>query len=156
MRLLMSVCMLICSLFPAEGDSLGSTPLEQQDVDRRLENLEQVYPKCLVEPISDTAKMEIDYYELDEKPKPIHWPKPDFKGIGCPHRPVSVVIEALVDTSGDVADAKILLSSGNEALDSAILEASLKVKFTPPRHRGKSVRVRVTIPYTLEVTNALQ
>jgi TonB family protein len=46
-----------------------------------------------------------------------------------------------------VAEAQILKSSGNDALDEAALTAARQARFTPARQKDMPVKVWVSIPF---------
>ena len=56
-----------------------------------------------------------------------------------------VFIQAFIDETGNVANAKVIKGVGG-GLDEAALEAVKQTKFTPGKQKGKSVKVQVTIP----------
>ncbi|MDH4212122.1 MAG: energy transducer TonB [candidate division WOR-3 bacterium] len=98
----------------------------------------------VIEP--DTYK----YHEVDEKPELLSIPKALYPkgqhGEFC-----DIVVEVLIDTSGDVLNARILKTAGT-ILDEPALEAARKAKFRPAKHDGKPVRVWIAIPiiFTLQ------
>jgi protein TonB len=90
----------------------------------------------------------VPFEEVDVKPRLLNLTVPTY-----PDRERSagiegqVEVEALVSTSGSVADARVLKSSGNTSLDQAGVDAALRAKFVPGRHHRRPVRVRVNIPF---------
>lgn len=56
-----------------------------------------------------------------------------------------VFIQAFIDETGSVADAKVIKGVGH-GLDEAALEAVKQTKFTPGIHKGEPVKVQVSIP----------
>jgi protein TonB len=90
----------------------------------------------------------VPFWKVEVKPKEIYLPKPVYPEIArqLGHEG-DVVVEALVDIDGSVADVRILKSSGNPELDKAALEAARQAKFTPAKQRDMPVRVWVSIPY---------
>lgn len=61
----------------------------------------------------------------------------------------NVIIKALIDDKGNVADAKVETSCGNKGYDQAALDAAKLCKYKPATRRGKPVAVWVTysVPY---------
>jgi protein TonB len=60
----------------------------------------------------------------------------------------TVIVEAWVDRSGRVADARVVDSDTVPSLNRAALEAAYRFLFAPARQRHTAVPVRVTIPFT--------
>lgn len=56
-----------------------------------------------------------------------------------------VFIQAFIDETGNVADAKVIKVVGH-GLDEAALEAVKQTKFTPGKQKGEPVKVQVSIP----------
>lgn len=90
----------------------------------------------------------VPFWKVEVKPKEIYLPKPVYPEIArqLGHEG-DVVVEALVDRDGSVADVRILKSSGNPELDKSALAAARLAKFTPAKQRDMPVRVWVSIPY---------
>jgi protein TonB len=90
----------------------------------------------------------VPFWKVEVKPEPINIPVPAYPDMA---RNAGIegqaVVEALVDTNGLVADARILKPSGNASLDQAAVDAALRSKFSPARQRDKAVRVWVSIPF---------
>jgi len=90
----------------------------------------------------------VPFWKVEVKPQPINIPVPTYPDMA---RTAGIegqaVVEALVDTDGSVADARILKPSGNASLDQAAVEAAMRSKFSPARQRDKAVRVWVSIPF---------
>ncbi|NIR43602.1 MAG: energy transducer TonB [Gemmatimonadetes bacterium] len=63
----------------------------------------------------------------------------------------SVTLQAYVDTTGRVLDARLVSSSGNAQLDEAALEAVLLFEFIPALDRDKKVAVWIEQRITFEV-----
>lgn len=91
------------------------------------------------------------YVAVDEMPEPIGglysiqskivYPE-EAKRNGIEGR---VFIQAFIDETGNVADAKVIKGVGH-GLDEAALEAVKRTKFTPGIHKGEPVKVQVSIP----------
>ncbi|MEO0079267.1 MAG: energy transducer TonB [candidate division WOR-3 bacterium] len=62
-----------------------------------------------------------------------------------------VVVEAVVDTSGEVVEPRIYQSSGNQLLDQAALDAVVKFKFTPGYQLDRPVPVLIQLPFKFEL-----
>lgn len=56
----------------------------------------------------------------------------------------TTVVELLVDTRGEVGDARVGVSSGNETVDQAALRVARIHRFGPARNRGRAVPVWVS------------
>lgn len=91
----------------------------------------------------------LPYLRVEVKPEPKYIPMPELpkKMVRAGLSEVTVITNALVDTDGRVITVEILESSGNPGLDTVACQAALQSLFTPPRHRGRSVRVWVSIPF---------
>jgi TonB family protein len=61
-----------------------------------------------------------------------------------------VFIQAFIDETGNVADAKVIKGVGS-GLDEAALEAVKQTKFIPGKQEGKPVKVQVTIPIVFKL-----
>ncbi|MCW4039464.1 MAG: energy transducer TonB [Candidatus Bathyarchaeota archaeon] len=87
-----------------------------------------------------------EYDEVEEKPKMISVPKALYskkpRGTGSPR----VVVKVLVDTSGNVVEAFILQTGGDEILEEVALKTARQAKFIPARISGKLVSVWVAMP----------
>jgi len=90
----------------------------------------------------------VPFEEVEVKPRLLNLPVPEYPDMA---RTAGIegqaIVEALIDVSGSVADARILKSSGNMSLDKAGLEAALRAKFIPGQQGGRRVPVRLTIPF---------
>lgn len=93
-----------------------------------------------------------DFEEVDVKPEVVYSPKPEYpeearkKGWEG-----TVIIEALVDIDGTVADVNVTQSSGYRILDKGAKEAARDWEFTPGEHEGELVRVWVSISFTFSL-----
>jgi protein TonB len=65
-----------------------------------------------------------------------------------------VKVSALVDPSGAVASAEILISSGSAVLDQAALDAVRRAAFTPATQDGLPVACRVIVPIRFQLSRA--
>lgn len=90
----------------------------------------------------------VPFWKVEVKPQPTSVPAPSYpemaRNAGIEGQ---VVVKALVDITGDVIEAEVMKSSGNQTLDAAAVEAAYKAKFTPAKQRDQPVRVYVSIPY---------
>jgi len=90
----------------------------------------------------------VPFWKVEVKPQPTKVPTPTYpemaRNAGIEGQ---VVVKALVDITGDVIQAEVMKSSGNQTLDAAAVEAAYKAKFTPAKQRDQPVRVYVSIPY---------
>ncbi|GEM_PF-6279955 len=88
----------------------------------------------------------VPFWKVDVRPRPINIPAPTdpdrFRSSGG-----GSVVEALLDTNGLVIEARILKPSGDTSFDRSAVEAALKSRFSPAKHRDKAVRVWVSIPF---------
>ncbi len=102
---------------------------------------------------TDTDIPVVPFWKVEVKPKPINIPVPAYPEMA---RTAGIegqaVVEALVDVDGKVADARILKSAGNSALDQAAIEAAMRSTFTPAKQRDQAVRVWVSIPFRFTLT----
>jgi protein TonB len=90
----------------------------------------------------------VPFWKVDVKPRPINIPVPTYPdSVRLAGIEGQAVVDALVDTLGSVADARILKPSGNASLDQSAVDAAMRSKFSPAKHRGKAVRVWVSIPF---------
>lgn len=96
----------------------------------------------------------VPFWKVEVKPQPINIPVPTYPDMA---RTAGIegqaVVEALVDTDGAVADARILKPSGNASLDQAAVDAAMRSKFSPAKQRDKAVRVWVSIPFRFTLSN---
>ncbi|MFO7523833.1 MAG: energy transducer TonB [Ignavibacteriaceae bacterium] len=65
-----------------------------------------------------------------------------------------VFIQAFIDETGSVADAKVIKGVGH-GLDEAALEAVKQTKFTPGIHKGEPVKVQVSIPIMFKLESKI-
>jgi TonB family protein len=90
----------------------------------------------------------IPLFGIEPRPRPVSIPDAEYPEVARMAREEGlVVVEALVDVDGWVADARIVRSSGNELLDQAAVAATRKAKFSPTMARDPVVKMWVTIPY---------
>ena len=103
---------------------------------------------------TDTDIPIVPFWKVEVKPKPVKIPVPNYPEMA---RTAGIegqaVVEALVDVDGTVADARILKSAGNTALDQAAVEAAMRSTFTPAKQRDQAVRVWVSIPFRFTLTS---
>lgn len=96
----------------------------------------------------------IPYYKADVKPVPISMPTPRYpeharqSGIEG-----TVVVQMLIDVTGNVIEVKIIKSSGNKLLDKAAFDAAMKSTFSPAEISGRKVRVWVSRPIKFQLTH---
>ncbi len=77
----------------------------------------------------------------------VQYPKLAFEaGIGG-----TTILQLLVDVEGNVGDAQLLKSAGDKSLDSAAIEAALKIAWIPAQKQDEPVAVRITIPIAFKV-----
>jgi protein TonB len=96
----------------------------------------------------------MEYDDIDEKPELISQPV-----IGYPETARNegiqgkVLTRVLIDLDGTVVEVKIAESSGYELLDNAALEAAKTAVFKPAKHRGKYVKVWVSMPIEFKLSD---
>ncbi len=64
-----------------------------------------------------------------------------------------VLVQAVIDESGNVQSAEILKEDGNVGFGQAAVDVVMKSKWKPAKQRDKSVRVRIAIPITFKLKN---
>ncbi len=98
--------------------------------------------------IADTA---IDFFKVEVKPKLVKAAKPEYPEIarkaGIEGR---VVVLMIVDTNGNVVDAKVLQST-NEIFNEPALKAAYQHKFTPAMMKDRKVKVKVIRPFVFKL-----
>jgi protein TonB len=95
----------------------------------------------------------VPYYKVEVKPQPVSIPKPQYPELARKAGiEGTVVVKALVDVNGSIAEVKILKSSGNQMLDQAALIAAKHATFSPARMRDRFVQVWVSIPIRFTLT----
>jgi TonB family protein len=96
----------------------------------------------------------IDVVLTDEYPELLAGPPPVYPDLlrqaGIEGR---VVLEAIVDTAGRVERGSIVAISGHPALAAAAERSLLASLFRPARVHGRSVRVRVRVPFEFTLSN---
>jgi len=134
---------------PAEAAKPATVPVAAASGDVDVETT--IDPTNVVEVVRRTDETDIPvvpFWKVEVKPKPIDIPVPTYPDMA---RTAGIegqaVVEALVDTNGTVADARILKPSGNASLDQAAVDAALRSTFSPAKQRDKAVRVWVSIPF---------
>jgi TonB family protein len=95
----------------------------------------------------------IAYHIVEVKPRPIDIPTPEYpeqaRKNGIEGR---TVVRALIDFDGSISAMEIYSSSGNEILDNAALSAVKRSTFEPASHKGKAVKVWVSIPIQFKLS----
>jgi len=115
-----------------EAETIGKTEFEE------------VYTKAE----SSVKAREVPYARVEEKPVPLHSPKPVYPDAArAKEQEGQVIIEALVDVDGKVIEVKVAKSCGYPSLDEAAKKAAWQWTFKPGKQRGEPVRVRVHIPF---------
>lgn len=66
--------------------------------------------------------------------------------LGPDDQPARVLLQLALDAEGDVLDAAVAESSGDEAIDAAALEAALYLSFLPATQGGEPVAVTINYP----------
>jgi TonB family protein len=108
-----------------------------------------------IKSVPDDA-IDIELFEklcVREKPVPISMPTPRYpekaRQLGIEG---TAIVQMLVDVTGHVTLVKLIKSSGNEWLDEAACDATMKAVFKPAKIRGRKVRVRVIRPVKFQLT----
>jgi TonB family protein len=90
----------------------------------------------------------VPFWRVEEKPRPVNIPVPTYPdSVRTAGIEGQVVILALVNVDGSIADTRIHWSSGNASLDQAAVDAAMRAEFTPGRQRGSPVRVWAIVPF---------
>lgn len=114
-----------------------------------------IEPTNIAEPLRPVTQVDltpVPFWKVEIKPVVQKVVEPGYPDV-CRQAGIEgqAVVQVLVDVNGTVAEAKILKSSGNEALDDAALTAARQFIFTPARQRDRNVRVWVSIPFRFEL-----
>lgn len=104
--------------------------------------------------VSGSPDGPIDVVLTDEYPELLAGPLPAYPDLlrqaGVEGR---VVLDAVVDTSGRVERGSIVVISGHPAFAAAAERSLLASLFRPGRVHGRSVRVRVRVPFDFTLGN---
>lgn len=107
----------------------------------------------LVSVSADTSKV---YSTVDEMPQLIGGLESLYKNIKYPEKAMisgiqgKVFVQFILDQKGDVTSPKIIKDIGGGCGDAAI-EALKKVKFTPGKLNGETVKVQYTLPVNFQI-----
>jgi len=89
----------------------------------------------------------VPYWKVEVKPRPVELVRPDYPELarraGIEGK---VTVAVLVDTLGRVSGTDMLVSSGNESLDDAAVDALLRSRFSPAVQQDRPVPVWVAVP----------
>lgn len=85
--------------------------------------------------------------DLDQKPRAIHQPAPNFTAALRKKAPGTVYVVFVVDERGRVEAPKVQ-SSTNPIFEKAAIDAVKKWKFEPGKKNGKAVRFPMRVPIT--------
>lgn len=125
----------------------------ESDAEVEAQTIETTTFTEVIKRTTDTDIPIVPFWKVEVKPKPVNIPVPNYPEMA---RTAGIegqaVVEALVDVDGKVADARILKSAGNTALDQAAVEAAMRSTFTPAKQRDQAVRVWVSIPFRFTLT----
>jgi protein TonB len=140
---------------PAEAPKPATVPVAAASNDVDVQTT--IDPTNVVEVVRRTDETDIPvvpFWKVEVKPQPINIPVPTYPDMA---RTAGIegqaVVEALVDTDGTVAKARILKPSGNASLDQAAVDAAMRSRFYPAKQRDKAVRVWVSIPFRFTLSN---
>ncbi|WP_169725351.1 energy transducer TonB [Fundidesulfovibrio putealis] len=91
---------------------------------------------------------------MDAKPKLIRHVEPDYPE-SARKRALSgkVMARFVVDESGLVHEPTVSSSDPPGVFDDSVIEAVRRWKFEPARHKGKAVKVVVTVPVKFDISN---
>jgi TonB family protein len=103
----------------------------------------------------DTSFNTVPFWKVEVKPQSISIPEAEYpeaaRRAGIEG---ATVVEVLVDTAGNIADAKVLKSSGNALLDESAVKAARRARFQPAKQRDKPVQVWVSIPFRFRLAGS--
>ena len=87
----------------------------------------------------------MDKGHLDREPEMIHFEKPNYPNLAlCAGIEGTAVVEVIIDISGKVTNADIVLSSVTPSMERSVLEASRKFLYLPGMRNDKPVECKVT------------
>ena len=90
----------------------------------------------------------LPFWTIEVKPRPLYVPEVEYPEAARKARIEGlVVVEALVDADGTVADVRVLKTSGNAGLDQSAAAAASRSTFAPASSRDRPTLKWVTIPY---------
>jgi protein TonB len=131
-----------------EVETLARKPETLPTIRPRLETIPHKPPVETTPPPTSEETPIVPYARVEVKPNPISIPKPEYPEMARRARiEGQVIVKVLVDVDGSVAEAQILKSSGNDALDEAALTAARQARFTPARQKDMPVKVWISIPF---------
>lgn len=91
----------------------------------------------------------VDFASLDAAPRPTRPITPMYPPIAKQQKiAATIVLTALINERGEVADVKVLRAANRFGLDDAAIRAIRSAKFSPPMKDGK--RVKTWMPRTVE------
>jgi protein TonB len=91
------------------------------------------------------------YTKVDENPSPTKTVKPQYPAeLRRDGVEGLVAVSIVIDENGDVITSKVAKSS-NKTFESFAIEAVNKWKFKPAKKDGKTVKVKVTIPFRFSI-----
>lgn len=92
----------------------------------------------------------IPFYKVQEPPKIIYQPDCEFPEFAQKAEiEGKVYVSIIVDTSGNVIDAKVIKSL-HPVLDEAAIKCVRQWKYTPAKQRDKTVKVRMEFPINFQ------
>jgi TonB family protein len=95
-----------------------------------------------------TAPFAMRYDSVQVRPEPVLIPNPGYvKSAVQSGIEGLVVVDVLVDATGDVASARVARSSRDRYLDAAAVSAARLARFAPGSHDGRPVPVRLELQY---------
>lgn len=126
------------ALNPGAGDGFG-------DVIARLTAVEAAAAQVDADMIFSSA-------DLDQPPRPLFQPPPDYPAeLRRKRVEGTVYIVFVVDKNGRVVNPTVQ-SSSNPALEGPALQAVRRWRFEPGRRRGQAVQFKMRVPITFNVT----
>jgi len=132
-----------------EDDILDDVTIEDTDID-----FSDLPPPPA--PPSDEGEEPI-FITWDEPPKPVGGMAALLRNLKYPEIALkagvtgTVVIQAVIDESGNILETSILKSLGNNGTTEAAISAIRSVKWTPAKQRDRPVKVRIAIPVTFKL-----
>uniref|UniRef100_A0A7C6EA94 Energy transducer TonB n=1 Tax=candidate division WOR-3 bacterium TaxID=2052148 RepID=A0A7C6EA94_UNCW3 len=134
-----------------ERPKLPIAALRPEEVEKTTIDPTTKFPEITKKPAITEVPI-VPFWIVEEKPRPEYIPQPPYPEVArLAGIEGQVVVEALVDVDGKIIDARVLKSSGNQALDEAAIRAARDARFTPAKQRDMLVRVWISIPFQFKL-----
>ncbi len=135
---------------PPQIEEATDEEAEQQEEEIEFESTE--FNELETPPPPQIADTAIDFFKVEVKPKLIQAATPEYPEIarkaGIEGR---VVVLMIVDTNGNVVEAKVIQST-NPVFNEPALKAAYRHKFTPAMMKDRKVKVKVIRPFVFKLT----